>query len=93
MNKNEINENPDLYAVGSSPSVFVERTDNEIDNDLRVAFGHVSEIDTSSLQIAVENQEVFLSGSVPTEEARDLLLGIARNIQGVREVYCDCRIV
>ena len=62
------------------------RSDRDIENDILEALDHTSDLQSSDLDVVVENGVARLMGTADSPHAKSLFEDIVQNIPGVREV-------
>ena len=62
------------------------RSDRDIENDILEALDHNSDLQSSDLDVVVENGVARLMGTADSPHAKSLFEDIVQNIPGVREV-------
>ncbi len=90
---------PDYNEISGPPPHFSERLDSDWqptdqglqDEIWRLIFDN-SGIDYSDVSVLVDNREVFLEGTVDSEEARQTLTDIGISVDGVEQVHNDLQI-
>ena len=80
-------QNPNLYGVGSGGDLSKEpRNDRDIENDIIEALDNTSDLQSSDLDVVVENGVARLMGYAENPHAKELFEDIVQNIPGVRNV-------
>jgi osmotically-inducible protein OsmY len=77
--------------TGRGPRGY-ERSDEKISEDVSDELWRHGAIDASELDVAVENGEVTLSGTVPERRMKRLTARVVETIPGVREVFNQIRV-
>jgi sporulation protein YlmC with PRC-barrel domain len=85
-------ENQDYrYGRGMGPQGY-QRSDERITEDVCERLTRHGRVDASDIEIAVQNGEVFLKGTVPDRQMKRMAEDAAEGITGVKDVHNDIKV-
>lgn len=77
--------------VGVGPRGYV-RSDEDIEKDVNSRLADNGQLDASDIEVAVDNHEVTLNGSVDSRRSKRLAEDIAETVFGVEDIHNNLRV-